>query len=1371
MFVHLSAWGRNELEKLGDSVTLLESAHFIARTADKRPWVINLSMGRHGEQHDDSLPVVQGLDALLRSAPGGCIVQSCGNYFDRGIHASGQLHPAEERILVWETKEGDVTPNELEVWYSGRDVFDVEIRSPDGSISARAALGEHASLTADGRKIGTLYHRAYEPNTLDNHIEIIVYAGGPAGSWELILVGKDVTDGRFHCWIERDAVCPPCQSRFRPEDAVSSFTTGTICNGRRTIAVGAYNPHSPGRELARFSSSGPSRDGRLIPSCIAPGVSIAGARSAPRDQRADAPLRTKMSGTSFAAPHVTGTVALMFEAAKRPLRIEETHNLLLANTEHVTGSEEILNRVGSGYLDIAKAVEAARNIASGGPLFRPYLPGKMGEAAMNDENGISSKKFDGSRDGQSLEKEADAEESSLGEEISPADLLPETGSLKLRVGERTRFILEQAVGVDRTWWHYVEGPSGVVEVSIGGLRGLSNVRGSTSRRGYSLVTIRAWAPGQVRVHLIYGQPWIRNRPPEREEVLEIYVQNADDGISLGLASPAVGPLLSRPGEMEAARRNDRFAAAPPFQLQVPIGGGAPALALPVGGSGTPFALTVPLGGTTPTAPPPVVSQTGSPVPPQPFTPQPPATEPAAEPALGMEPEPAFSGNDQDGEPSGMDVAQGQPPESSLARQRDAANFVDLADQVVAERTAARAPLEILSPMEVLYHALPRAGIAEALISPSSGRRLSAAEVFDAFAYRGREALRGRLEQDFEVVALPRAALNGKQRAGDLLFRRGEGGLGHISVIASPELRNYEGLLSEGLIPEVIGPGNYAQVVETGVRPHRLSDAFARRVEDDAGRLPYNQLVLRLREDQPAVPKIQAHIDPASLVVVVKKTYTSPARRAVTLRADAGFVGTGTFERSKKAVRFFTAAVGGTELAFDPKEQHVFTDKELTAKDGVKLFAEGVTASTALDDVVLTLKLTPTPDPAGAPAPVGPPATAKMTAVELKLDIFMSRTAVGKEPAPLPQPPATPPAAPTDKWFEGRFVHIQDPGNHHGRALMIVRVQPSAFAGDLVLRQVAVTGNNVTGLDTKVKAFDKDKERPVAGEAAKGNPHEFNAGTIPKEGLRFWVEGSTVSAVLRDTGFQLGIKNLENDGDRVRMTVVRFSNLQADIPSTPPHTPRLANGPVARHILTRGTGAALNPADFDDDFNFAVPANAPLVLLENAVRAAGPIIMSVVIAPAGVPISWDVQRDTRPMPNGDHKDIIKLSPNPKPKLTKQVANPLRANLLTDAVGSFYVRPFVDCNGRDDFDHNIDRQPFINMKLVLVRVILHQDNSTAPSANFRVERIGGAGGIVGSIQVPLGACPSIRDHRFRREFDSEKAAIKSRTFHCGYRSEHR
>lgn len=286
VFVHLSTWDRTELARLGDSVTLLEAVHFIVRAAEERPWVINLSMGRHGEHHDGLTPAEQGLDAALRSAPGGCIVQSCGNYFQSRIHASGQLRPAEKRTLVWEIEDADVTPNKLEVWYEGRDVFDVEIRSPDGSISAHAALGERASLTADGRDIGTVYHRASEPNTLDNDIEIILYRGGPTGPWELTLIGKDVVDGRFHCWIERDSVCPPCQSRFRSEDAVPSYTTGTICNGLRTIAVGAYNPHSPERELAPFSSCGPTRDDRVKPDLIAPGASILAARSAPRSPRA-----------------------------------------------------------------------------------------------------------------------------------------------------------------------------------------------------------------------------------------------------------------------------------------------------------------------------------------------------------------------------------------------------------------------------------------------------------------------------------------------------------------------------------------------------------------------------------------------------------------------------------------------------------------------------------------------------------------------------------------------------------------------------------------------------------------------------------------------------------------------------------------------------------------------------------------------------------------------------------------------------------------------------------------------------------------------------------------------------------------------------
>lgn len=451
---------------------------------------------------------------------------------------------------------------------------------------------------------------------------------------------------------------------------------------------------------------------------------------------------------------------------------------------------------------------------------------------------------------------------------------------------------------------------------------------------------------------------------------------------------------------------------------------------------------------------------------------------------------------------------------------------------------------------------------------------------------------------------------------------------------------------------------------------------------------------------------------ASPVVVVKKPYTNPARQLVTLGSDAPFTGSGTFTRSSATIRFFNAAVGGTEITFDGTD-NIFTGPQLSA--GVQLFAEGATASAALNDVQLTLTLS------SAALLVGPPVTTTMTAVELTLDICQSRTAAGVDPTPLP---AAPPAI--EKINVGRFVHIQDPGNHHGRAMLIVRqAQPAAFAGDLVLRPI----------NASVRAFGAADEVAAPGQVPLANPHSIPNGTIAAGGERFWAEGVTVSGALRDTGFQLGIKDLENDGDRVAMTVVRLSNLQADIPSTPAHTPRLGNSPVARHTFTRGAGAALNAADFDEDFT----ANAPLVLLEGSVLAAHPINMSVQVAPAGVPISWkSVQRDTRPAPDGDHASIIALSPNPIPTLTPDAGNQLQATLLTDAVGSFHIRPFVDCNGNGQFDHNIDREPFIIMNLVLVRVTLNQDNSL-PHNNFNVAQATTPAGapIAGSIFVSSGA----------------------------------
>lgn len=362
VFVHLATRGTEGLANLGDSVTVLEAVDFIAQIAGERPWVINLSIGRHGGPHDGTTLVEQGLDALLSAAPGRAICQSTGNYFGSRTHAAGQVRRGQELTLTWWTDAADLTPNELEIWYSGRDIFTIGMTPPDSDVTFRVPLGERRSIRIADQEVGRIYHRVHDPNNGDNHVDIFLHPAGPAGPWRVTLIGEEVVDGKFHAWVERDAACLHCQSRFDPEDADPSSTTGTLCNGFRTIAVGAYNSHSPGRELAPFSSAGPTRDGRRKPDLVAPGIQILAARSAPRDAEVDVPLHTRKSGTSMAAPHVTGTIALMFEAARRPLPVDETRRLLLGSTQSVSAPTEEAVRIGTGYLDIERAVDAARRI-------------------------------------------------------------------------------------------------------------------------------------------------------------------------------------------------------------------------------------------------------------------------------------------------------------------------------------------------------------------------------------------------------------------------------------------------------------------------------------------------------------------------------------------------------------------------------------------------------------------------------------------------------------------------------------------------------------------------------------------------------------------------------------------------------------------------------------------------------------------------------------------------------------------------------------------------------------------------------------------------------------------------------------------------
>lgn len=905
VFVHSATLAREGPDRLGDSVTLLEAIDFIKRVAGDRPWVINLSMGRHGEPHDGTTLVEQGLDQVLRAAPGRAIVQSTGNYFDRRIHSSGQLRPSEQRQLVWIVEEIDPTPNQLEVWYSGLDTFDVEVVGPDECLQQSAALDEQAAFIVKGIEVGKIYHRRAEPNNLSNHVEIFLHRGAPNGRWIVTLKGKEVLDGRYHAWIERDAACPRCQSTFSVDDAVSTSTTGTICNGFRTIAVGAYNLHSPEHELAPFSSSGPTRDGRLKPDLVAPGVRVLAARSAPREPDDETPLVTRMSGTSMAAPYVAGTVALMFEVAGRPLRIEETHNLLLASTTKPALIGENMARIGSGYCEISKAVAAARSV-------NRSLTAQRGESKSEQ---IMETEFDETygelREDEPAERDTkrnfilisggpgpyntrDIEhDKSWANYVTPPLLMTDTKK-KLAAFSAT----------DEEIWWFVYKPAYVTRWSddaksktaarekevervkkLGFSSYVELIKKRARDRGWNLrwlseaddlwEKLKSFSKGSISRVWYWGHAredlWLTVAHDPGTDVA--IAPAADEIITVSSIDPALKDRfqtgnLSRIHRFVGCNTED-FAEAwsKAFGVwsegvvdkvnfsSIHSTGGEPCLS---GSARVKYFDTS--GSYDSTEDLRTQAKKCSDLPQEIFP-----TECTLEEdeVFINQPELVCRESSGIGDVYSSDEAWlGEQYESDEAFTDQITvegescppfemQLLESADEVVRSQNGLR-----VSPGSMLSETIRRVKGSNAPLSEQLGMPASPSVIFEAFALgKECEATREQIDQLFEVVALPRTRL-AETHPGDILFRHslGDGSFTHAAILTTGEALKQENLSSLGIIPESTRSGYYFEVVEGGRYPHHQSDRFARRLTDDSGLLTHDSLVLRIRHHGPRLPE-------------------------------------------------------------------------------------------------------------------------------------------------------------------------------------------------------------------------------------------------------------------------------------------------------------------------------------------------------------------------------------------------------------------------------------------------------------------------------------------------------------------------------------
>ncbi len=144
-----------------------------------------------------------------------------------------------------------------------------------------------------------------------------------------------------------------------------------------------YNPDF----VAHFSSRGPVSPFYIKPDIVAPGAYI-------NTTQINGGYNFT-SGTSFAAPHVSGAAALLLE--KYPsIHNHEIKSLLLTTTEPVSdayGQEFSLNDSGSGRLNIAKAFQAKLiitppnfvvNLSSDNPIAQKQLELKLLEGTLEN---------------------------------------------------------------------------------------------------------------------------------------------------------------------------------------------------------------------------------------------------------------------------------------------------------------------------------------------------------------------------------------------------------------------------------------------------------------------------------------------------------------------------------------------------------------------------------------------------------------------------------------------------------------------------------------------------------------------------------------------------------------------------------------------------------------------------------------------------------------------------------------------------------------------------------------------------------------------------------------------------------------------------
>ena len=286
---------------------LMRGVDYIVRKAVelRRPVAINISFGNTYGSHDGTSLVERFLNDIADMWKNVICIGS-GNEGASAGHVSGKV-----RRQISETVELAVQQREpalsIQIWKSYVDEMGVSVISPSGRQAGPfyEFLGAQRYILGDTELL--IYYGEPKPYSVKQEIYLSLLPGKQyieSGVWKIVLTPGRIVDGEYQMWLPTQTSLNMGTAFLQP----NSMSTLTIpSTASLAVTVAAYDART--FSYADFSGGGPAGmyegENVLKPDIAAPGV------------RVTAPVPgggyQSFSGTSFAAPFVTGSAALLME--------------------------------------------------------------------------------------------------------------------------------------------------------------------------------------------------------------------------------------------------------------------------------------------------------------------------------------------------------------------------------------------------------------------------------------------------------------------------------------------------------------------------------------------------------------------------------------------------------------------------------------------------------------------------------------------------------------------------------------------------------------------------------------------------------------------------------------------------------------------------------------------------------------------------------------------------------------------------------------------------------------------------------------------------------------------------------------------------